>query len=165
MEQGRQHTYSIALEWTGGGATGTSSYAAYDRAHEVSSGTKPVLPLSSDVAFRGDGSRYNPEELLVVALSSCHMLSYLHLCAVSDIVVSGYRDQASGTMVESRTDGGRFTDVLLTPEVTIDSGDEALALELHERAHHLCFIANSVNFPVRCEAVIRRSGSGSLPAA
>ncbi len=98
------------------------------------------------------------EELLVAALSSCHMLSYLHLCADAGIVVTEYEDEARGQMVETKDTGGHFTQVTLYPRVKITSGDHAqLALQLHEKAHHLCFIANSVNFPVLCEASIEVS--------
>src|SRR5260370_35336929 len=110
---------------------------------------------SSDPAFRGDQSRYNPEDLLVASLSACHMLSYLHLCAVSGIVVTDYHDEAKGTMVETEEGGGHFTQVTLRPAVKVASGSNTeLALRLHEKAHHLCFIASSVNFPVLCETSI-----------
>jgi organic hydroperoxide reductase OsmC/OhrA len=141
------------LQWTGNRGEGTSTYRAYDRAHEITSAGKPAIAGSSDPAFRGDASRYNPEELLVAALSGCHMLSYLHLCAISDIVVTDYVDDAGGTMVETKDGGGHFTDVVLRPSVTVLPGaDLELAMQLHDKAHHLCFIASSVNFPVRCEA-------------
>ena len=106
----------------------------------------------ADPAFRGDATRHNPEELFVASLSSCHMLWYLHLCAVNGIVVTGYVDDPIGKMEESAKGSGRFTDVLLRPQVTIGAGgDVKLAERLHEEAHKFCFIANSVNFPVRCE--------------
>jgi len=140
------------MRWTGNTGQGTRDYRGYERAHEYSIAGKPVLQGSSDPAFRGDRSRHNPEELLVMALSSCHLLSYLHLCATNKIVVVDYVDDAAGTMVESAEKGGQFAEVVLRPAVTIEAGsDAALAESLHERAHHFCFIANSVNFPVRCE--------------
>jgi organic hydroperoxide reductase OsmC/OhrA len=114
-----------------------------------------VIPGSSDPAFRGDRTRYNPEELLVMSLSSCHMLWYLHLAAESKIVVVDYVDDAVGTMVEDVEKGGFFTEVILRPVVTLAGSDPVLAESLHARAHHLCFVANSVNFPVRCEPVTR----------
>ncbi|MFQ5520678.1 MAG: OsmC family protein, partial [Candidatus Methylomirabilia bacterium] len=102
--------------------------------------------------MRGDPSRYNPEELLVAALSACHMLWYLHLCTDAKIIVTDYMDHASGTMVLTADGSGHFTAVVLKPSVTIQrGGDVTLAERLHARAHQLCFIANSVNFPVRCE--------------
>lgn len=150
-----QHSYTVRVQWTGNRGNGTSDYAAYDRAYEVSATGKPVMPGSSDVAFRGDASRYNPEDLLVTALSACHMLWYLHLCADAKIVVMDYTDDAHGTMVQTPS-GGHFTEVVLRPSVTIrQGGDAVLAEQLHERAHRHCFIASSVNFPVRCEPSIR----------
>ena len=153
----KQHHYEVQLSWTGNLGLGTSSYRAYGRDHEISAAGKPVLPGSSDPAFRGDPSRYNPEELLVASLSACHMLSYLHVCAVNGVVVMGYVDSASGVMEERPDGSGALTEVMLRPEVTISAeSDSAKALSLHEEAHHLCFIANSVNFPVRHEARIIR---------
>jgi organic hydroperoxide reductase OsmC/OhrA len=152
MSAGKQHSYTVHVTWTGNRGKGTVDYTAYDRAHEIASPGKPVIPGSSDPAFRGDPSRYNPEDLLVAALSACHMLSYLHECANAKIVVSEYVDDAVGTMTETAEGGGRFTEVVLRPTVTIESGgDVALATRLHERVHHLCFIASSVNFKVRCD--------------
>jgi organic hydroperoxide reductase OsmC/OhrA len=147
----RKHHYSVAVVWTGNIGQGTQSYSAYERAHEIRSGQKPVVLGSSDPAFRGDQTRYNPEELLVAALSSCHMLWYLHLCADAGIVVVSYKDEAEGTMIET-ADGGRFTNVTLHPAVKVtDSAERAEAL--HKRAHELCFLANSVNFPVELRPV------------
>lgn len=153
---GKQHFYPTRMTWTGNTGTGTSHYRAYDRTHEYSVPGKPVIPGSSDPAFRGDGTRYNPEELLVMSLSSCHMLWYLHLCAEAGVVVTGYVDDAVGTLVEVKETGGHFTEAVLRPLVTLQAGsDAALAAQLHERAHHLCFVANSVNFPVRIEPAFR----------
>jgi len=142
----RTHGYEVEVTWSGA----TTGYRDYSRAHEVAVEGKPVLPGSSDPAFRGDRDRYNPEELLVASLSQCHMLWFLHLATEAGIVVTNYRDRATGTMVEDG--GGRFTEVTLRPDVTVHSGQDKLA-ELHDRAHHLCFIANSVNFPVRIQSV------------
>lgn len=159
---GGVHSYSAAVRWTGNRGEGTSGYGAYERSHEISAPDRPPIPGSSDVAFRGDGTRYNPEDLLVSSLAACHLLSYLHLCADAGIVVTGYVDQASGTMMESRESGGHFTEVVLRPTVQYAPGtDTDLAMQLHERAHHLCFIANSVNFPVRCEARMQVESSGT----
>lgn len=152
MSSHMQHLYPIRMAWTGNTGTGTADYRGYQRTHEYSVPGKPVIPGSSDPAFRGDATRYNPEELLVMSLSSCHMLWYLHLCAEAKVVVVGYDDQAVGTMVETADTGGHFTEVVLKPTVTLEPGsDVALAQSLHQRAHQLCFVANSVNFPVRCE--------------
>ena len=152
---GRVHSYDIHLEWTGNLGSGTDDYRAYSRNHELSAASKPVIPGSSDPVFRGDASRYNPEDLLVAALSACHMLTYLHLCADAGITVTEYADDARGTMVETAGTGGHFTEVVLRPHVRVSAGsDTALATQLHERAHRLCFVANSVNFPVLCEPVM-----------
>ena len=152
----KTHIYQTQLVWTGNTGTGTSGYRTYERAHETSVPGKPVIPGSSDPAFRGDAARYNPEELLVASLAACHMLWYLHLCADNGIVVTAYQDQPSGQMVETADGGGHFTEVVLHPAVTVQAGaDLALAEALHERAHALCFIAQSMNFPVRCVSIIK----------
>ncbi|MEO6879114.1 MAG: OsmC family protein [Gemmatimonadaceae bacterium] len=146
------HQYSIQVTWTGNTGAGTRGYRAYERAHEISAPGKPAISGSSDPAFRGDAGRYNPEELLVASLSSCHMLWYLHLASEAGIVVTAYRDHAMGSMRESSDGGGAFAEVVLRPVVTAQRGAAAAVVsELHHRAHALCFIANSVNFPVRCE--------------
>lgn len=151
----KEHSYAVNVRWTGNLGQGTSSYRAYKRDHEISAPGKPLVVASSDPAFRGDRSRYNPEELLVASLSSCHMLWYLHLCAEAGIVVTDYQDEAKGTMVETDDGGGRFTQVVLQPAVKVAFGaDTELALQLNEKAHHLCFIANSVNFPVLCKSTV-----------
>jgi organic hydroperoxide reductase OsmC/OhrA len=152
----KEHHYAITVDWTGNQGTGTSAYKAYARAHEIRSAGKPAIPGSSDPAFRGDPARYNPEELLVASLSTCHMLWYLHLCSVGGIVVTAYADRAEGTMIEEADGSGRFTGVVLKPEVTVKSGsDLAKARTLHAEAHKVCFIARSVTFPVTHEPTIR----------
>jgi organic hydroperoxide reductase OsmC/OhrA len=150
----KDHTYTVTVTWTGNTGTGTARYRGYERAHEVIVRGKPAIPASSDPAFRGDPSRYNPEEMLVAALSSCHMLWYLHLCSTEGIVVQAYQDIAEGVMVEEPSGDGRFIEVVLQPEITLAAGaDLDRARALHADAHHKCFIANSVNFPVRHEPV------------
>ena len=151
---GREHRYSVTVTWTGNTGTGTSTYRSYERAHEISAEGKPAIGASSDPVFRGDRTRWNPEELLVAALSSCHQLSYLHLCADVGIVVVEYVDHAEGWMVETPDGSGQFTRVVLRPKVTISAGDAAKAKELHHEAHAKCFIARSVNFPVENEPEI-----------
>ncbi len=147
------HTYQTKTEWTGNLGSGTKGYRSYSRDHVIDAENKSTISASSDPAFRGDPTRYNPEELLVASLSSCHMLWYLHLCAEAGVVVTAYTDHATGTMVETADTGGHFTEVVLHPVVTVsDQSMVEKANALHERAHHLCFIANSVNFPVRHEA-------------
>lgn len=151
---GTRHTYSVTIRWTGNKGTGTSGYRDYARCHDISAEGKPAIAASSDAAFRGERTRWNPEELLVAALSSCHQLAYLHLCAVAGIVVVDYVDEAEGVMEETADGGGRFTRVTLRPKVTVVSGDLANAQTLHHEAHAKCFIANSVNFPVDHQAEI-----------
>jgi organic hydroperoxide reductase OsmC/OhrA len=151
----RIHSYAVSVTWTGNRGTGTSGYRAYDRDHDVAADGRPVIAASSEPLFRGDPARWNPELELVAALSQCHMLWYLHLCAVAGVIVTGYTDDAGGTMTEADDGGGRFTEVLLRPQVTIASPEAAeAAASLHKEAHAKCFIASSVNFPVRHEPVI-----------
>ena len=150
----RDHSYTVTVTWSGNTGTGTSAYRAYDWAHEISALGKPDIHASSDPAFRGDPKRYNPEELLVASLSSCHMLWYLHLATSHGLVVRAYEDIAEGVMVEQPGGGGAFTEVVLSPEITVAPGtDLDRARALHADAHAKCFIANSVNFPVRHEPI------------
>jgi organic hydroperoxide reductase OsmC/OhrA len=145
----KHHRYEIQVSWTGNLGDGTKRYKGYSRNHEIVSAGKPVLPGSSDPLFRGDPARYNPEELLVSTLSTCHMLWYLHLCSENGVVVEEYSDAASGIMEEHPDGSGHFVEVMLRPSVTISAeSDVERALALHEEAHRKCFIANSVNFPV-----------------
>ena len=162
-----EHHYTVSTVWTGNKGTGTSNYKAYARDHEISADRKsaPILG-SSDPAFRGDPSRYNPEQLLVASLSTCHMLWFLHLCSDAAIVVTDYRDEAAGTMAEASDGGGQFMEVILKPRAAIsDPARIAEATALHARAHELCFIARSVNFPVKLQPVVVASiASGSSRA-
>jgi organic hydroperoxide reductase OsmC/OhrA len=145
----KRHQYEVRLEWTGNDGEGTKSYKGYRRDHSIQSAGKPEITGSSDPNFRGDPSRYNPEELLVASLSACHMLWYLHLCAVKHVIVHEYRDAAFGVMEENQDGSGEFVQVVLKPVVKISGeSDRAKAVALHHEAHRLCFIARSVNFPV-----------------
>lgn len=150
----KQHTYKLQMTWTGNDSEGTKAYRSYRRDHVITADGKPEIAGSSDPAFRGDPTRYNPEELLVAALSSCHMLAYLHLCAVNHVVVEQYQDSPAGVMEETPDGSGHFVSVTLHPRVKISSGDPSKAMDLHHQAHKLCFIANSVNFEVACEAKV-----------
>ncbi|WP_049567783.1 OsmC family protein [Nonomuraea sp. SBT364] len=148
------HTYATTVTWTGNRGTGTSGYRDYAREHELTTDGPAPIAGSSDPAFRGDPARWNPEQLLVGALSQCHMLSYLHVCAVAGVVVTAYTDHATGTMNQT-AGGGHFTEVTLHPRVTVASPAMAeTALRLHADAHQACFIAGSVNFPVHHEATV-----------
>jgi len=163
-----EHNFNVRTTWTGNTGSGTADYRAYKRDHEISGPGKPVIPGSSDPAFRGDRSRYNPEELLVASLSTCHMLWMLHLCADAGITVTSYSDDASGTMAIDTDGSGRFREIVLSPRLKItDSSRIADAQALHHKAHEMCFIANSVNFPVRiearCEAGLAADAARSQP--
>ena len=163
MAQARQHHYRVTMRWTGNLGRGTADYRAYTRDHEYSAGGKSAtIPGSSDPAFRGDSSRYNPEELLVAALSSCHMLTLLHLCANAKIVVTEYTDDAEGEMAEGEGTG-HFLRVTLRPRMVItDPSRIADAAALHAQAHHGCFIAQSVNFPVDCVPEVTAVSAAAL---
>ena len=153
----KTHRYGVTVKWTGNTGTGTSGYKNYERRHEIlGEGSKPPIPGSSDPAFRGDAARWNPEEMLIASLSSCHKLWYLHLCAVAGIVVLEYIDHAEGFMEETPDGSGRFVRAILRPQVVVAAGsDMGKARELHAEAHKKCFIANSVNFPVEHEPQMR----------
>jgi organic hydroperoxide reductase OsmC/OhrA len=153
-KESERHEYAASVVWTGARSGPTTSYQSYSREHEYQCGDKPRIALSADPHFRGDASIYNPEELLVVALSSCHLLSYLAECARAGVHVVAYEDKATGVM--TMRDGRlRFAEVTLRPHVTIARGaNRQRAHELHEPAHADCYVANSVNFPVRHEPTI-----------
>jgi organic hydroperoxide reductase OsmC/OhrA len=150
----KEHHYKTTVTWTGNNGTGTSGYADYGRDHVLHVAGKTDIACSADTPFRGDASKHNPEDMLLYALSSCHMLWYFHLCADAGVIVTNYTDQATGTMVQTPENGGHFAEVVLHPVVTVSDPSMAeIALELHDAAHRHCFIANSVNFPVRHEPV------------
>lgn len=153
----KQHNYAVRIEWTGNDGEGTKTYKSYRRDHKIVAAGKAEIAASSDPNFRGDASRYNPEELLVASLSACHMLWYLHLCATNKITVIDYRDEAIGIMQENQDGSGQFSKVILYPVVTLAEGDREKALALHDKAHHLCFISRSVNFPVEVAPVIQQA--------
>ncbi len=148
------HRYAVDIEWTGDRGSGTSDYRAYGRDHRVTAAGKHPIDGSSDRVFHGDADRWNPEEMLVAALSQCHLLSYLHVAAANGIVVTAYTDAATGTMVQTPDGGGHFESVTLRPRVTISAGDLESAHRLHAEAAAKCFIAASVDFPVHHEPTI-----------
>lgn len=151
----RDHRYALTTTWTGNRGTGTSGYRDYARDVTIEVSGKPELLASSDKPFRGDPTRWNPEDMLLAALSECHLLSYLHACVVAGVVVVSYRDEASGLMREDGRGGGAFAEVVLRPEVVVaDAAMRDAALAAHDQANEWCFIANSVNFPVRHEPTI-----------
>jgi organic hydroperoxide reductase OsmC/OhrA len=148
------HDFAVHTEWVGNLGTGTSDYRSYGRDNVVSADGKPPIDGSSAKPYRGDPARWNPEELLIAALSQCHMLSYLHVAASNGIVVTAYSDDAVGTMKQTNNGGGHFTSVTLRPVVTISAGDPDLAQAIHREASEKCFIAASVNFPVGHEPTL-----------
>ncbi len=155
MDVRRTHRYDLMVSWTGDRGTGTSGYRDYGREHLVTADGRPMIDGSSDPVFHGDKARWNPELELVAALSQCHLLSYLHVCAAAGVVVTAYEDAPYGLMAETTDGGGHFTEVVLRPLVTVTSAEMTeAAMRLHADAHRKCFIASSVNFPVRHEPTV-----------
>lgn len=160
-----EHRYALTTTWTGNRGSGTSGYRDYARDVLIAVAGKPALLASADTPFRGDGSRWNPEDLLLAALSECHLLSYLHACVSAGVVVVSYRDEASGLMRQSGN-GGAFVEVTLRPQVEVaEESMIAAAQAAHAQAHEWCFIANSVNFPVRHESIVTVTGSDAAERA
>lgn len=148
------HQYKAKTQWVGNQGTGTSDYKSYSRNHNISIEGKNELLCSSDPSFRGDKQRHNPEELLVASVSGCHMLWYLHLCAVNGVIVQEYVDNAFGEMEENQDGSGQFVHITLNPSVTVaDESMIAKANALHHEANKMCFIARSVKFPVHHKPV------------
>ena len=153
----KRHTYKASVTWTGNHGEGTRSYRCYSREFEINCDGKPVIKGSADPNYMGDASRHNPEDLLLASLSSCHMLWYLHLCAVGKVVVTAYEDHAEGVMEVGPDGSGQFLGVTLRPRVLITAhSDVQKAERLHNKANALCFVARSVKFPVEHEAEILR---------
>jgi len=145
----KEHYYNLITQWTGNKGAGTKDYRAYTRGYRISSAGKDDILASADPAFLGDSSKYNPEEFLLAAISSCHMLWFLHLCADSGVIVVDYVDNANATMIESSAGGGQFKEVILNPIISVSEASMISKLDtIHELAHKKCFISNSVNFPV-----------------
>lgn len=143
------HHFVARIEWTGNTGSGTSSYAAYERSHVLSADGKEPLACSSAPVFRGDGTRYNPEDMLLYSVAACHMLWFLHCCADAGIVVTSYTDSPEGTLESDANGIGRFTEIVLHPKVQItDVSRKADLADMHHKAHAHCFIANSLSTPV-----------------
>jgi organic hydroperoxide reductase OsmC/OhrA len=150
----KQHRYNTKIQWTGNTGKGTETYRGYERAHVISAEGKPAIEGSSDPSFHGDKTKYNPEELFLSSLSSCHMLWFLHFCSESSVIVLEYSDAATALMIESEDGNGKFSEVMLRPKVKVKENwmiEKVSAL--HDKAHRFCFIANSCNFPVLHEGV------------
>ncbi len=151
-----RHHYAISVEWTGNRGEGTTGHRAYGREHVIrSAGKVHEIAGTADPAFFGDAERWNPEELLLTALSQCHMLSYLYVAARDGIRVVDYRDEATAVLTADARGGGAMTEATLRPVVTIAGGDPDAARAAHAQASRLCFIASSVAFPVHHEPTIR----------
>ena len=151
---GKTHNYALEAVWEGNTGTGTSGVMNYDRSHTIRVAGKPELHLTTDNALVGDKNKLNPEDLLLCAVSSCHMLSYLYVCALEGVVVTAYSDKAVGTMIEKEEGGGSFSEITLKPVVKVAKPEMVQkAIELHHKAHELCYIANSLNFEVKCHPI------------
>jgi organic hydroperoxide reductase OsmC/OhrA len=148
------HRFVASLTWTGNRGSGTAGYRAYGREHVVRVAGKPDILGSAARVFHGDIERWNPEEMLIAALAQCHLLSYLYVAVANGVVVESYDDDAEGVLVTTADGGGRFREVVLRPVITISAGDPDVAKRIHADANRLCFIASSVNFPVRHEPTI-----------
>lgn len=150
-----EHRYAVTVRWTGNRGEGTATYRGYSRDHDIEIPGLPVLKGSADPTFHGDRTRYNPEQLLLTALSQCHMLSFLHVAVKHGVVVTAYQDRAEAVMRTNRDGSGQFESATLRPEVTVAAAvDPALMEQLHEEANKVCFIARSVNFPVLHEPAV-----------
>ncbi|WP_420750574.1 OsmC family protein [Rhodococcus sp. O3] len=149
------HNYEIGMTWTGNTGTGTSSRRAYSRDHEVTAAGPALILGSSDPAFCGDPTRWNPEQLYLASIAQCHMLWYLDLAARAGVIVTGYEDRPSGVMIEEVSGAGQFESVTLHPTMTITAeSDPAVAAELHEQVGDYCFIARSIKTPIHHEVVV-----------
>lgn len=159
---GPQHYYALTVEWTGNRGEGTAGYRAYDRDHEVRGENLPPIAGSADRAFRGNPSRWNPEQLLLAAVSECHMLAYLHHAARNGVVVTGYVDHPAAVLTENGRGGGQLTEISLHPLVTVAAREQVETAErLHADANRDCFIAATLNLPVQHDAKTLVAGSGA----
>ena len=151
----KQHDFPSKIVWTGNRGTGTSAYRAYDRTWDLAVDGKEVVHCSNDPLLGGDPGKYNPEDLLITALSSCHMLWYLHLCSEAGVTVTAYEDNPVGIGESEPSGKGRFLEAILKPKITITADSDAdKAISIHNEIHNYCFIARSVNFPVKFEVEI-----------
>jgi organic hydroperoxide reductase OsmC/OhrA len=150
------HKYKTLLHWSAEDGEGTKSYKSFARTHTITAKTKRGEDKPAIVATSAFHSldHYNPDEMLLASLSSCHMLWYLHLCSEHGVVVIDYRDEAELVLRLDAKGEGSVESATLRPRVTISSGDAEAAKRLHRDAHSKCFVAKSVNFPVGCEAEI-----------
>jgi organic hydroperoxide reductase OsmC/OhrA len=152
----KNHLYRTSLHWSAEGGEGTKTYKSFARTHRITAKTKSGEDKPAIVATSAFHSldHYNPDEMLLASLSSCHMLWYLHLCADNSVVVVDYRDEAELVLRLDAKGEGKVERAMLRPRVRISSGDPDVARALHKDAHAKCFVANSVKFPVECEPEI-----------
>ena len=144
-----KHLFEATINWTSNQNKEPSGKRIYNKSHQIKIERKPILNVSAAKAFKGDPELYNPEDLFLSSLVSCHMMSYLYVCSQNGIEVLEYSDNAEAILEVAPDGSGRFTEVRLYPKVTISNHDKIeLALDLHTKANQLCFIANSCNFPV-----------------
>lgn len=152
----KQHHYTTQITWTGNKGTGTSGYTEYERSHTIQAENKVLIEASSDAPFRGDKSLYNPEDLFLSSIASCHMLWYLHLCADNGIIVKSYMDNPHGIMQTFANGSGNFSEITLHPVVEVTEASMVeIAIDLHHSAHQMCFLANSVNFEIFIEPTVK----------
>lgn len=146
----KNHHYKSKIKWTGNTGESTKNYRSYERNYTISVDGKAEIKGSSDPAFLGNPDLHNPEDLLLASVSSCHLLWYLHFCSVNNILVLEYLDIAEGTMIESENGSGKFTEIILKPQILVAEKEMVeKAIELHQKANEYCFIANSLNFEVK----------------
>lgn len=149
-----QHDYTARVVWTGNRGQGTASYKGYDRTWNVETPGKPLIHCSNDPLLGGDPTLHNPEDMLIAALSACHMLWYLHLASNAGIAVHDYRDDPLAIGETDSTGASRFLSATLRPQITVPEGtDVAEADAIHHEIGKVCFIARSVNFPVDYDAI------------
>ena len=152
----REHHYAVRVTWEGARADLPFNYDSYSRQYRTQIAGKPDLLGSADPAFRGDPARHNPEDLFVTAISTCHMLTYLALCARNGVHVLSYEDSAEASMHEDSRGGGRFESVQLRPTVTVATAEDIeAATRLHDAAHERCFISASCDIPIHHSASVR----------
>ena len=158
----KTHEYPAKIVWTGNSGTGTSAYKAYERTWDMAAEDKAVINCSNDPLLGGDRLKYNPEDLLISAVASCHMLWYLHLCSQAGVVVTAYEDNPVGIGESEPSGAGQFIEAVLRPKITITAeSDPQKAVTLHDEIHQYCYIARSINFPLRFEPEIIVSEPGT----
>lgn len=144
-----KHLFKAKLDWNSIPKETISDSKRYTKTHQIAIDGKEILNVSAAKAFKGDPGLYNPEDLLLSSVVSCHMMSYLYVCSQSDITVVSYQDNAEGTLEVLENGSGRFVEIRLNPNVIIKEKEKiAQSISLHTKANELCFIANSCNFPI-----------------